>query len=122
MFLYSTDSTLNPVREVVARTGAARQGSNSEGGRQRNAGGLSRGAAGSERARHHSRGRCGGGGAFLAKYEPIVGIVVTTSPSFSLYKMVVLPAASKPTIRMRISCFANSLSNNCTQRGSGEQA
>lgn len=28
---------------------------------------------------------------------PIVGIVVTISPSFSLYKMVVFPAASRPT-------------------------
>ena len=29
--------------------------------------------------------------------SPIVGIVVTISPSFSLYKMVVFPAASRPT-------------------------
>lgn len=29
--------------------------------------------------------------------QPIVGIVVTISPSFSLYKMVVFPAASRPT-------------------------
>ena len=29
---------------------------------------------------------------------PIVGIVVTISPNFSLYNMVVLPAASKPTV------------------------
>lgn len=35
----------------------------------------------------------------------MVGIVVTISPSFSLYKIVVLPAASKPTMRMRISFF-----------------
>ena len=28
---------------------------------------------------------------------PIVGMVVTISPSFSLYRMVVLPAASRPT-------------------------
>jgi hypothetical protein len=28
---------------------------------------------------------------------PMVGIVVTISPSLSLYKMVVLPAASRPT-------------------------
>jgi len=27
---------------------------------------------------------------------PIVGIVVTTSPSFIIYRIVVLPAASKP--------------------------
>lgn len=42
---------------------------------------------------------------------PIVGIVVTISPSLSLYKMVVLPAASSPTIRMRISFFPNILLN-----------
>jgi hypothetical protein len=29
--------------------------------------------------------------------SPIVGMVVTISPNFSLYRMVVLPAASKPT-------------------------
>lgn len=40
--------------------------------------------------------------------SPIVGIVVTISPSLSLYKMVVLPAASRPTIRMRISFLAKS--------------
>lgn len=34
---------------------------------------------------------------------PIVGIVVTISPSLSLYKIVVFPAASRPTIRIRIS-------------------
>lgn len=31
--------------------------------------------------------------------SPMVGIVVTISPSFSLYRMVVLPAASSPTCR-----------------------
>ena len=31
----------------------------------------------------------------------MVGRVVTTSPSFSLYSTVVLPALSKPIIRMR---------------------
>lgn len=39
----------------------------------------------------------------------MVGIVVTISPSFSLYKMVVFPAASRPTIRILISRFANSI-------------
>lgn len=34
---------------------------------------------------------------------PMVGMVVTISPSLSLYKMVVLPAASRPTIKIRIS-------------------
>ena len=32
-----------------------------------------------------------------------VGMVVTTSASFSLYRIVVLPAASRPSIRMRMS-------------------
>lgn len=36
-------------------------------------------------------------------YAPIVGMVVTISPSFNLYRIVVFPAASRPTIRMRIS-------------------
>lgn len=31
---------------------------------------------------------------------PIVGIVVTISPSFNLYKIVVFPAASSPTKKM----------------------
>ena len=29
--------------------------------------------------------------------SPIVGIVVTTSPNFNLYRIVVFPAASSPT-------------------------
>lgn len=33
----------------------------------------------------------------------MVGIVVTISPNLSLYKIVVLPAASKPTINILIS-------------------
>lgn len=37
----------------------------------------------------------------------MVGIVVTISPSFSLYRMVVFPAASSPTIRILISFFPN---------------
>ena len=43
---------------------------------------------------------------------PIVGIVVTISPSLSLYRMVVFPAASKPTIKMRISFLPHSLSKS----------
>jgi hypothetical protein len=39
-----------------------------------------------------------------------VGIVVTTSPSLSLYKIVVFPAASSPTIKIRISFLPNILS------------
>lgn len=42
----------------------------------------------------------------------MVGMVVTISPSFSLYKIVVLPAASRPTIRIRISRFENNLENS----------
>lgn len=41
--------------------------------------------------------------------SPMVGIVVTISPSLSLYKMVVFPAASSPTIRILISFFPNNL-------------
>lgn len=33
----------------------------------------------------------------------MVGMVVTISPSFSLYRIVVFPAASSPTIRILIS-------------------
>jgi hypothetical protein len=44
--------------------------------------------------------------------EPIVGMVVTISPSLSLYRIVVFPAASKPTMRMRISFLPHSLSNS----------
>ena len=40
---------------------------------------------------------------------PIVGIVVTISPSFSLYKIVVFPAASNPTMRILISFLPNRL-------------
>ena len=40
----------------------------------------------------------------------MVGMVVTISPSLSLYRMVVLPAASRPTIRIRISFFPHNLS------------
>ena len=36
-------------------------------------------------------------------------MVVTISPSLSLYKIVVLPAASRPTIKIRISLLAKSL-------------
>ena len=37
---------------------------------------------------------------------------MTTSPSLSLYRMVVLPAASRPTIKMRISFLPNIRSHN----------
>ena len=35
------------------------------------------------------------------RYIPIVGIVVTISPNFSLYNIVVFPAASKPTEKIQ---------------------
>jgi hypothetical protein len=46
------------------------------------------------------------------KCIPMVGMVVTISPSLSLYRMVVFPAASRPTIKILISFFPHSLSNN----------
>ena len=39
-------------------------------------------------------------------------MVVTISPNFNLYKIVVFPAASRPTIKIRISFLPHSLSNN----------
>lgn len=50
----------------------------------------------------------------VSTLKPIVGIVVTISPSFSLYKMVVLPAASRPTYSIE-SSFA-SVSNSILSR------
>lgn len=43
----------------------------------------------------------------MSSAVPIVGMVVTISPSLSLYRMVVLPAASRPTMRILISFFPN---------------
>ena len=43
---------------------------------------------------------------------PIVGIVVTISPSLSLYSMVVFPAASKPTIKILMSFLEKRPLNN----------
>lgn len=48
----------------------------------------------------------------LSVSSPMVGMVVTISPSFSLYRIVVFPAASRPTMRMRISFLGHSLSNS----------
>lgn len=42
------------------------------------------------------------------EFSPMVGIVVTISPNFSLYRIVVLPAASNPTISILISFLPNS--------------
>lgn len=56
---------------------------------------------------------------------PMVGMVVTISPSLSLYRMVVLPAASRPTMRIRISrlekSFWKSLVNVSPMAGSSEE-
>ena len=41
---------------------------------------------------------------------PMVGMVVTISPSLSLYRIVVFPAASRPTMRILISFFPHSRS------------
>lgn len=46
------------------------------------------------------------------RHPPIVGIVVTISPSFNLYRMVVFPAASRPTINIRISFLPQRRSNS----------
>jgi len=43
---------------------------------------------------------------------PIVGIVVTISPNFNLYRIVVLPAASRPTIKILISFLPKRPLNN----------
>ena len=52
------------------------------------------------------------GDIWMMKSIPIVGIVVTISPSLSLYRIVVFPAASKPTIKILISFFPQSLSKS----------
>ena len=46
------------------------------------------------------------------KFLPMVGIVVTISPNLSLYRMVVFPAASNPTIKIRISFLPKRPLNN----------
>merc|ERR1711971_1470312 len=47
----------------------------------------------------------------VSTLNPMVGMVVTISPNFNLYKIVVLPAASKPTIRILISFLPIIFSN-----------
>ena len=78
------------------------------------------------RAKNHAsrRRRRGEGGALTrrAKNVPIVGIVVTISPSLSLYKMVVLPAASRPTcVRFSASMREESLRSVPTHTTSREK-
>lgn len=48
----------------------------------------------------------------VVEIVPIVGMVVTISPSFNLYRIVVFPAASKPTIKILISFFPQSRSKS----------
>ena len=45
----------------------------------------------------------------VSTLNPTVGIVFTDWPSFSLYSMVVFPAASNPSIKILISLFPNTL-------------
>jgi hypothetical protein len=64
-------------------------------------------------SRHSARGvKIEGPRGVCRCYEPIVGMVVTISPSFSLYRMVVFPAASRPTIRILISFLPHRRSNS----------
>ena len=57
---------------------------------------------------------------FLIKHpkihSPIVGIVVTISPNFNLYRIVVFPAASRPTTNRRggKQVFINKSDGRCT--------
>ena len=48
----------------------------------------------------------------IIQKQPVIAVVVTISPNFSLCKIVVLPAASRPTIKIRIS-LPLKLENNC---------
>ncbi len=50
-------------------------------------------------------------------YSPIVGIVVTISPSFNLYRIVVLPAASRPTGRIQFLIDVYCLRKKCLGGG-----
>lgn len=52
----------------------------------------------------------------VSTLNPMVGMVVTTSPSFNLYRMVVLPAASRPTMRIRMSFLLTRRLHTCEKR------
>ena len=43
----------------------------------------------------------------MGEEQYILGMVVTTSPTCSLYRMVVFPAPSKPRMRILISLVPN---------------
>ena len=113
MFLYSTVSTLKPAGRQGGRGKKAGRGGRSGGGRsgRRPAGWrmVQAAAAALPRPAGCTRGPCcaalpvcwsvgpPGARGHRPSHAPMVGMVVTISPSFSLYKMVVLPAASRPT-------------------------
>ena len=99
MFLYSTVSTLKPAHR------GGRQRTNREGSGAGDRGVPQPWASAASALLQLLRRaplRAAGGGRRVACWvwrAPMVGIVVTISPSFSLYRMVVLPAASRPTWR-----------------------
>lgn len=45
------------------------------------------------------------------RWPSILAMIACTPLTFNLYRMVVLPAASRPTIKIRISCLENNLAN-----------
>ena len=97
MFLYSTVSTLKP-GEGGARTerGSGRQDAVvSRGGHRAQRANASRPRP--EAVRKTASDPSAREETARSEDVPIVGMVVTISPSLSLYRMVVLPAASRPT-------------------------
>lgn len=89
MFLYSTVSTLKPAAQ--ARAAAL---FDCQHARHWTAGGRPQRADQAAQSIYASGRHATAAGE---RPSPMVGMVVTISPSFSLYRMVVLPAASKPT-------------------------
>jgi hypothetical protein len=89
MFLYSTVSTLKPVKRKLSTM------------RQRECDHQLKGKYTlfqAQRVTKKNRRHC-----YEAKQSaPMVGMVVTISPNFSLYRMVVLPAASSPTCTYKL--------------------
>lgn len=95
-FLYSTVSTLKP----AATHACSQAGQHSERGGE------------AAQACHSLARNC----TRACAHAPMVGMVVTTSPSFILYSAVVFPAASRPSMRMRISSFTVREANNLQAR------
>lgn len=58
----------------------------------------------------------------MAQKKYILGIVVTTSPTCSRYRMVVFPAPSKPRIKILISLVPNRLLKMLEKNPPGESA